>query len=111
MQSLWLLVLTAGLLAGAAVACAEDWPQWRGPQRDNLCQEKGLLKVWPKGGPKLLWTYKDAGLGFSGVAVVGEVLYTMGARGEVGKEQEYVLALDIRDPHNIKQLWATPIGP
>jgi outer membrane protein assembly factor BamB len=106
----WLLVVTAALLGGA-VTVADDWPQWRGSKRDAISSEKGLLKDWPKGGPKLLWTYKDAGLGFSGPAVVGNILYTMGARGEVGKEQEYVFALDIRDPQNIKQLWATPIGP
>jgi outer membrane protein assembly factor BamB len=113
MKMRWMLVIAVGLLTGGAVALvhADDWPQWRGPQRDNLSKEKGLLKEWPKGGPKLLWTYKNAGLGFSGFAVLGDVLYTMGARGETGKEQEYVMALDVKDPQKIKELWATPIGP
>ncbi len=51
---------------------AEDWPQWRGPNRDNKSAETGLLKKWPKGGPKLLWTYEEAGNAYSSFAVVGE---------------------------------------
>src|SRR5262245_313465 len=31
------------------------WPQWRGPDRNGICAETGLLKEWPKDGPKLLW--------------------------------------------------------
>ena len=44
---------------------ATDWPQWRGPNRDGISQEKGLLKEWPKDGPKLVWQVKDIGAGFS----------------------------------------------
>ena len=44
-----LLVLTGALLFAA------DWPQWRGPNRDGISKEKGLLKEWPEGGPKLIW--------------------------------------------------------
>jgi outer membrane protein assembly factor BamB len=111
MKMRWLLVLAAGFMAGGAVVHADDWPQFRGPHRDNLSKEIGLLKEWPQGGPKLLGTYKNAGLGFSGFAAIGDILYTMGARGETGKEQEYVIALDCKDPQKITELWATPIGP
>ena len=76
------------LLAGAAAA---DWPQWRGPDRTDISKETGLLKDWPKDGPKLLWTYRDAGIGFSGMAVVGDRLYSMGAWD--GKE--HVFAVDV----------------
>src|SRR5262245_51260015 len=62
---------------------ATDWPQWRGPDRNGISQEKGLLQTWPKGGPKLLWTVEDAGIGFSGPAVVGDRLYTMGSDGKM----------------------------
>src|SRR5438034_1265652 len=34
---------------------AGDWPQWRGPQRNGISGETGLLKEWPKEGPKLRW--------------------------------------------------------
>ena len=52
-------------------ASAADWPQWRGPRRNGISQEKGLLKEWPKDGPKLLWQIKDIGDGYSTPAVVG----------------------------------------
>jgi outer membrane protein assembly factor BamB len=32
---------------------AGDWPQWRGPNRDNLSPDTGLLDRWPEGGPPL----------------------------------------------------------
>ena len=39
------------VISGAASSHAADWPQWRGPQRDGISQEKGLLQQWPEGGP------------------------------------------------------------
>src|SRR5262249_6922047 len=48
-----------------------EWPQWRGPDRSDVSKETGLLTSWPKEGPKLLWTYESAGVGFSGPAIVG----------------------------------------
>ena len=61
--------------------------------------------------PKLLWKTDKAGVGFSGPAVVGNVLYTMGGREEKGaaKEREYAFALDVNQGG--KELWATKIGP
>ncbi len=53
-----------------------DWPQWRGPNRDGLSTETGLLASWPTGGPPLLWQ-QPSGEGFSSVAVVKGRLYTM----------------------------------
>jgi outer membrane protein assembly factor BamB len=100
-----LLLVSAALLAGAA-ARADDWPQFHGPHRTNVSQEKGLLKAWPKDGPKMRWVYKDTGVGLSNVAVVKDRLYTLGARGD----DEYVICLDIsgKEP---RQLWATKLGP
>ena len=33
-----------------------DWPQWRGPDRNGISKETGLLKQWPTGDPPRLWT-------------------------------------------------------
>ncbi len=85
-----------------SAARADDWPQWRGPNRDDVSKEKGLLKSWPKDGPKLLWTCKEAGAGYSGPAIVGKVLYTMGAEGK----KEYVIAIDVEKG---KKLWSTEV--
>src|SRR5689334_20451183 len=50
---------------------AADWPQWRGPNRDGISKETGLVKEWPKEGPKLLWQATDLGDGYSTPAIVG----------------------------------------
>lgn len=87
----------------------EDWPQYRGPQRDDVSTEKGLLQKWPADGPQLLWTYQDAGIGYSGVAIVNDRLYTIGARGDA----EYLIALDIGKATNgtVLEAWAVKVGP
>ncbi len=74
----------------ASVLAAEDWPQWRGKNRDGVSVETGFLKSWPEGGPPLLWKVDGIGSGFSSVAVAKGRIYTMGAVG--GKE--YIFALD-----------------
>src|SRR5512143_3021146 len=56
-------------------APAVDWPQWRGPQRDGISKETGLLAEWPKEGPRLVWQVKDIGSGYSTPSVVGDRLY------------------------------------
>jgi outer membrane protein assembly factor BamB len=88
---------------------AEDWPQYRGPRRDDVSLETGLLTQWPKEGPPLLWTYRNAGIGYSGVAVVGDRLFTIGARGET----EFVFALDLGTVADgtVRESWATAVGP
>jgi outer membrane protein assembly factor BamB len=68
----------------------DDWPQWRGPNRDGRSAERGLLKSWPAGGPQLAWRGTGAGEGYSSFAVAGGKLYTLGARGN----REYVMAFD-----------------
>ena len=45
----------AGLLISQTGTLAEDWPQWRGPDRTGISPESGLLQEWPEGGPKLVW--------------------------------------------------------
>lgn len=83
---------------------AADWPQWRGPKRDGVSEETGLLASWSKQGPPLVWAFKETGTGYSGPAVVGRRLYTMGARGDT----ELVIALDAATG---KEIWAAKVGP
>jgi len=112
-----LAVCTSGVLgaaffaafAAASHAAAPDWPQFRGPDRDGKCAETGLLKEWPKGGPKLLWKVSGLGRGFSDIAIVGGKFYTMGDRTPSGEDEgQFVLAFDLQSR---KELWATRIGP
>jgi outer membrane protein assembly factor BamB len=81
----------------------DDWPQWRGPNRDCVSNEKNLLQSWSGTGPKLLWTFRDAGDGYSGPAVVGDQLFMMG----VQKDTETIFSLDTKTG---KPLWSTAIG-
>ncbi len=83
---------------------ALDWPQWQGPDRDNVSKEAGLLKEWPKGGPKRVWLYDNTGLGYGGPAILKGTLYISGARGGT----EYLMAMDAGQG---KELWAAEIGP
>jgi outer membrane protein assembly factor BamB len=51
-----------------------EWPQFRGPDRDNASKETGLLRKWPAGGPKVLWSVPVA-QGYAGAAIVGGRVY------------------------------------
>ena len=54
------------------------WPQWRGPRRDGISAETGLLPSWPENGPKLLWKRDELGQGWSSPIVVGQRVYITG---------------------------------
>lgn len=72
---------------------AEDWPQWRGPNRDGISREKDLLASWPDDGPRKLWSVEGVGKGFSTVVVVGDRLYTTGVIDGEGR----LVAVDPKD--------------
>lgn len=93
-------LLSLTLLTAASAA---DWPTFRGADRSDISQETGLLKTWPADGPKRVWLNEDAGLGYSGFAVVGGTVYTMGARDAV----EYVIAIDAETG---KEKWSAESG-
>src|SRR5687768_14517484 len=101
------LVAVAAAVIGFGIfntARAEDWPQWGGTDRDHVSNEKGLLQRWPEGGPKRVWVSKEGGIGYAGIAVAGERVYTMGAR----EGTEYLIALNAKDG---AEVWAAEIGP
>ncbi|MBN2475752.1 MAG: PQQ-binding-like beta-propeller repeat protein [Pirellulales bacterium] len=58
------------------------WSQWRGPRRDGVCDETGLLSSWPAEGPKRLWTVSGIGGGYSSPIVVNDTLYVTGDDGD-----------------------------
>jgi outer membrane protein assembly factor BamB len=47
---------------------ADDWPQFRGPNRNNISTENGLLRSWPQEGPRVLWRIKVC-QGYAGAAI------------------------------------------
>ena len=97
---LWMTMLSWSVASGS---WADDWPQWRGPQRDDVSHETGLLENWPAEGPPQVWLYRDAGLGYGGPAIVDGDIFLMGAR----KKTTYLLCLD---GDSGRQKWAVEIG-
>ena len=92
------------MLLAAAPALAADWPGWRGPNRDGLSTETGLLPEWGPGGPPLAWKASGIGTGYSSVAVVGDKIFASGDKDG----QQRVFALD-RNGGRI--LWQAKLGP
>lgn len=78
------------------------WPQFHGPNRDNISTEKGLLKKWPINGPELLWTTRGLGHGFSSISIADGMIYTASS---VGKHT-VVIALNLDG----KILWQVKNG-
>ncbi len=107
MHCVRLLSLFGGLLF-VGVGTGADWPQWGGPDRDGKSKETGLLKKWPKEGPKVLWTYGETGVGYSSPAIVGDRLYIFGAEDPDKGEREFVLCINAKDG---KQVWKKVIAP
>ncbi len=104
--------LLVATLLGAALAAGPDaatWPQYRGPHRDGLSPDKGLLQEWPRTGPKLVWASKGGGKSYSSLAIAGGRVYTMGDGPSTAedKTKEYVVAFDQKTG---KPLWQTPVG-
>ena len=81
---------------------AQEIAQWRGPARDGIYPDKGLLKSWPEEGPELLFTVKDIGKGYSSAVMCNGVIYITGMIDTM----DYLTAIDMTG--NIK--WQVPYG-
>ena len=98
------LTFAATAFLGMAALDAADWPQWQGPDRTRISKETGLLKEWPAGGPKVIWTANDLGSGYGLMAVAGNRVFLQGARGA----SSMVIALNRADG---KEVWSKALGP
>jgi len=74
--------IPAAIPEGLLASPEPDWPQWRGPRRDGVCNETGLLSSWPQAGPERLWTVSGLGRGWSSPIIVGQRLYVTGDVGD-----------------------------
>ncbi len=97
-------VLLAATITSPAPLSAADWPQWRGPNRNGISPETGLLQAWPKEGPRLLWKVSGIGAGYSTPSVVGDHLYLL---ANEGLQNEFVAALAVRDG---QKAWTSRLG-
>lgn len=87
------------VILSVACAFAADWPQYYGPRRDGTSVEKGILRTWPKEGPKVLWT-APVGIGYGGPAVSAGKVYLLDRDDKVGDK---VRCLDLAGG---KELWS-----
>ena len=99
--------LSFGLLFTLAVTAStaqkiNEWPGFHGASRTNKSVETGLIKEWPKDGPKLLLAVQGLGEGYSSVSIAGGLLYSAGSTNN----QTYVYAYDL----NGKLIWKKPNG-
>ena len=90
-------------LAAPPPAAADDWPQWRGPNRDGVSAETGLADKWPASGPPLLWRIEGLGEGYGSVSSADGVLYVHGTRDG----RSVVFALDAVDG---RARWSRELG-
>ncbi len=70
-------ILGAGVCGATSLLAAPaspNWPQFRGPARDNISRETGLIRKFPAGGPKVLWSVPVA-QGYAAAAVVDSRVY------------------------------------
>jgi outer membrane protein assembly factor BamB len=100
-------VLISGLLLPASSDALEpkkdqDWPQWRGPNGDNISQFKGIQANWEASPPVLTWKLDGMGDGYASVSIVGDRLYTT---GNISSSQS-VVAIDLKSRSVV---WQTPL--
>jgi len=86
-----------------SITRADDWPQWRGPDRTGISKEKGLLQSWPADGPAIRWKVSNIGTGYSSPSVARGRVYLQTTRDNV----ELTLVLDEKDGSKV---WEVPIG-
>ena len=84
------MVMTVILVTTGIDVKAQDWPQWRGPNREGIVKATGLNLDWSEKKPPLLWTFRAAGFGFSAPTIVGTTLFCQGA----ADGSDFAFALD-----------------
>src|SRR5262245_61344574 len=81
-----------------------EWPQWRGPLRNGLSSETGLLKQWPANGPAVSWSITNLGEGYGSLAIKADRIYVQGTKGS----ESAIFCLNRVDG---KTVWSASLGP
>jgi outer membrane protein assembly factor BamB len=80
-----------------------DWPQWRGPERNGVSKDTGLLKQWSSQGPRQSWSISSLGEGFGSIAIKGDRIFVQGTRGRASA----VFCLNRADGQTV---WSAALG-
>ncbi len=91
------------IIASGIVVSAADWPQWRGPERNGISRETGLLKAWPEKGPRQFWAINNLGAGYGALAVKGDRVFVQGSSSSAS----ILFCLNRADG---KVIWQTALG-
>ncbi len=92
------------VIALATTVQGGDCPRFRGPAGDGRFSETGLLKQWPANGPKVAWTAKGLGQGYSSATVANGTVYVTGMDDQ---KQGYLFAFGLDGSPK----WKTAYGP
>jgi len=98
-----LAVITSSLLWCSMVHGQQDWPQWRGPNRDGKSTETDIVDEFTGAGPPLLWEVDGLGSGYSSIAVANGIIYTLGRR----ENMEQLIAINIATG---QEIWSVDVG-
>jgi len=102
----WTLLFALGLGAAVSTAPAATdtaWPQWRGPNRNGLSSDTGLLKQWPPAGPPQAWSANGLGAGYGSVSMSADRIFVQGARGRKS-------VINVLDRATGKAIWSKALG-
>jgi outer membrane protein assembly factor BamB len=98
MKKINLLSTAAVLLIWITNVCAQDWPQYLGPDRNSTSPQKGILRTWPEYGPEVLWTV-NVGPGYGGPVIKDGKVYLLDRDDKTGD------IMRCFDFNNGKELW------
>jgi outer membrane protein assembly factor BamB len=77
----------------ATLSLAEDWPQWRGPHRDGVWTESGILETFPPAGLSIRWRV-PVGPGWSSPVVSDGRVFVTDVQLDTRPAHERVLSFD-----------------
>lgn len=97
----------AGLLP--SWSAESEWPTFRGPERNGVATDTGLLSEWPADGPPLVWQAEGVGRGYASPAIADGRIYTIGdGIPDATDGDEYLTCLSQAEG---KVLWRSKTGP
>jgi len=91
------------LFCAAGTVSAEDWPQWRGPNRDGVWRETGIVKKFSSATLAPLWEYPVSS-GYTGPTVADGRVYVMD-RTTNPEQLERVICVEMKTG---KHVWTHP---
>jgi outer membrane protein assembly factor BamB len=102
LYSKFLLFLLLFMISSSGASFSQ-LTQWRGPHRNGIYTEKGLLKKWPEKGPELIWSFEGLGAGHGNIGIARDRIFVLGMPDTTG----ILYAFDF----NGRLLWKKEYGP